>query len=189
MASVAGATPPTSVDWHQVATSRDRQRLRNWRSAWMEGLEAARAGDGAGVIAADPALFDPDRILSGAVPPAGDYRCRAFKLGARGVAHGFTAYPWGACRVEADGEMLRVSRLDGPQRPTGLIFADTDARAILLGTMVFSDETRPLDYGRDAGRDMAGVVERIGHRRWRIVVPYPRFESTLDVVELVPPAS
>jgi hypothetical protein len=82
-----------------------------------------------------------------------------------------------------------VSRLDGPQRPTGLIFADTDARAILLGTMVFSDETRPLDYGRDAGRDMAGAVERIGHRRWRIVVPYPRFESTLDVVELVPAAS
>jgi hypothetical protein len=33
---------------------------------------------------------------------------------------------------------------------------------------------------------MAGLVERIGARRWRLVLPYPRFESTLDVIEIVP---
>ena len=33
---------------------------------------------------------------------------------------------------------------------------------------------------------MAGLVERIGDNRWRLVFPYPHFESTLDVLELVP---
>jgi hypothetical protein len=33
---------------------------------------------------------------------------------------------------------------------------------------------------------MAGVVERIGERRWRLVLPYPNFESTIDVLELLP---
>jgi hypothetical protein len=33
---------------------------------------------------------------------------------------------------------------------------------------------------------MAGVVERIGNQRWRLVLPYPHFESTIDIVELVP---
>ena len=39
---------------------------------------------------------------------------------------------------------------------------------------------------QDATRDVAGVVERIGPQRWRLVLPYPRFESLIDVVELVP---
>ena len=33
---------------------------------------------------------------------------------------------------------------------------------------------------------MAGFVERVGPRRWRIAFPYPAFESNLDVLELVP---
>jgi hypothetical protein len=43
-----------------------------------------------------------------------------------------------------------------------------------------------MRYGRDADRDLAGWVERVGERRWRLILPYPRFESTIDVVELVP---
>lgn len=185
----APAAAPQRTDWREVATPQDRERLREWRAAWVQGLAAARAGDGAAAIAADPALFDPDRRLAGPLPAPGAYRCRAFKLGAKGAARSFTANPWGACRIAPEGALLRASRVDGPQRPTGLIFADTDARAILLGTMVFSDETRPLAYGRDKARDLAGLVERIGPARWRIVLPYPHYESVADVVELVPAAS
>ena len=64
------------------------------------------------------------------------------------------------------------------------MFTDTDARAIFLGTLVLSDERRPMRYGRDAHRDMAGIVERIGARRWRIVLPQPGFGSTLDLIEV-----
>jgi hypothetical protein len=59
-------------------------------------------------------------------------------------------------------------------------------RGVFLGTMMIGDETTALDYGRDADRDMAGLIERVGDSRWRIVLPYPRFESMLDVVEIVP---
>ena len=52
--------------------------------------------------------------------------------------------------------------------------------------MVLGDETRAYQYGRDPERDLAGWVERIGERRWRVIFPYPHYESTLDVIELVP---
>jgi len=176
------------ASWREVATPHDRERLRGWRSAWMEGLAAARAGGGAEVISADPALFDPDRSRDGALPPPGAYRCRVVKLGVA-AAHGFFRSGWGQCRVEAEGALLRLSRTDGMQRPTGLIFADGNGRAIFLGTMVLSDERRALGYGVDDARDLIGLVERIGEARWRVALPYPRFQSTLDVVELVPAAT
>ena len=59
-------------------------------------------------------------------------------------------------------------------------------RQVFFGTLVLGDEIRALGYGRDATRDMAGAMERIGPQRWRLVLPYPRFESTLDVIELTP---
>ena len=43
-----------------------------------------------------------------------------------------------------------------------------------------------MQYASDPDRDVAGGVERIDAARWRMILPYPRFESTIDVVELVP---
>jgi hypothetical protein len=77
-------------------------------------------------------------------------------------------------------------KVSGAQRPVGLLFPESQARAVFLGTMVLGDETKPLSYGQDSNRDMAGYIERIGDKRWRLVLPYPRFESLLDVVEIVP---
>src|SRR5690606_20523521 len=42
------------------------------------------------------------------------------------------------------------------------------------------------NYGSDRMRDMAGLVERVGDNRWRLVLPAPAYESLLDVIELVP---
>ena len=69
-----------------------------------------------------------------------------------------------------------------------LIFDDGRARQIFLGTLSLGDDDLPMDYGRDANRDMAGSIVRIGPWRWRLVLPYPHFESLLDVVEQVPMA-
>ena len=118
------------------------------------------------------------------LPPSGDYRCRTVKLGRRGaVGLGYVAYPWFRCWVGERGEFVR---LDGSQRQVGRFFADTDARAVFLGTMALGDERSPIAYARDPQRDLAGVVERIGERRWRIAFPFPAFESKLDVIEVVP---
>jgi len=180
------STPPTNVRWQRVATNDDRDRLRDWRKAWDAALPLARKAD-AQAIAADPLLFDPDRALTNAALPQGKYRCRTFKLGGRGTAVGdFTAYPWFDCGVADEGEVRSLHKLTGSQRPTGLVFPDTDTRQIFLGTLVLGDETAPLRYGVDANRDMIGYVERIAPKRWRLVLPEPRFESMLDVIELVP---
>lgn len=177
------AAPAAAEGWRRTATPDDRRRLRSWRDAWMTALSEARSGGGSATIAAEPTLFDPDRALAGPVPPAGDYRCRTFKLGSQGLGLGFVAYPWFRCRIGADGGF---AKLDGSQRPAGAIHPHTSARGVFLGTLVLGDERRPMAYGRDRDRDMAGLVERVGERRWRLVLPYPRFESLLDVVELVP---
>lgn len=174
------------ADWRNVATTADRDRLRRWRDAWMQALPAARKGNAA-EIGEQGALFDPDRALPGAMPPPGAYRCRVFKLGAAGPAMlDYVAYPFFDCRVDAEGDVLSLYKQTGSQRPVGLLFADGDARAVFLGTLVLGDERAPLEYGQDADRDMAGFIERVGDRRWRLVLPWPRFESKLDVVELVP---
>lgn len=182
----AEAPSYAALDWRQVATPADRDRLRGWRDAWMTALPRARAAD-AKAIGAAGALFEFDRALGSAMPPPGAYRCRVYKLGAAGSAmREFTAYPWFECRIEDEGEVRSIYKTSGSQRPVGLLFKDSDARAIFLGTLVLGDERAPLEYGQDASRDMAGYVERVGERRWRLVLPSPRFESLLDVVELVP---
>jgi hypothetical protein len=180
------SSPPTNVRWQSVATAADRDRIRDWRNAWDEALPGARKAD-AKTIAAEPLLFDPDRALADASLPQGAYRCRTFKLGAKGTAmRDFTPYPWFDCRVADEGEVKSLHKITGSQRPTGLIFPHNPTRQIFLGTLVLGDETAPLRYGLDADRDMIGYVERIGPKRWRLVFPRPRFESLLDVVELVP---
>lgn len=177
---------PAEANWRQMATQADRERLRNWRDAWTAGLARAGASE---LAKADPkgGLFDPDVAKPGAVPPPGDYRCRVFKLGASGTAMAeFTSYPATDCTIADEGEVSSFYKSSGSQRPVGLIFRDDANRAIFLGTLVIGDEARPMQYGRDANRDLAGYVERIGDRRWRLVLPSPAFESLIDVVELVP---
>ena len=82
--------------------------------------------------------------------------------------------------------MSSLTKLSGSQRPVGLIFPDNLKRQIFLGTLELGDEEMALNYGSDRMRDMAGLVERIGDNRWRLVLPAPAYESLLDVIELVP---
>jgi len=178
--------PPAGWGWRQVVTSADADRLRNWRKAWDEALAPARASAPA-AIAADPDLFDPDRAQGAAMPPAGDYNCRVFKLGSQQpITPYFAAYPAGQCRITVQGQETHFIRLDGQQRPDGLLYTNVDARVMFIGVLVLGDETAPLRYGVDRQRNMVGYVERIGDKRWRLVLPYPGFESKLDLIELTP---
>ena len=180
------ASAGQAADWRRAATPNDRGRLRGWRDAWVAALSQARAMPaGASAIARDRVLYDPDHALVDPVPPAGDYRCRTVKLGG-GDALSFVPYEWFRCRVGGGRDAASFAKTTGSQRPVGMIYPDTDARAVFLGTLALGDETRAMPYGRDRSRDMAGIVERIAERRWRLVLPYPAFESTLDVIELLP---
>ncbi|MGE7205255.1 DUF4893 domain-containing protein [Sphingomonas sp. NPDC019816] len=173
-----------AVDWRRAATEADRTRLRNWREAWLKGLAQARSGGWAQDVAALGELVNPDRSVAEPGLPDGDYRCRTIKLGSQGRATlTYVAYPYFRCRVSAGGKQL--VKVTGSQRVTGRIYPDTDARSIFLGTLMLGDEERSYTYGQDRARDVAGVLERVGPRRWRIAFPYPAYESLLDVIELV----
>jgi len=186
----ATPAPPRIVEggWRSIATSADRARLRGWRDTMIAALARAKASGAGAKIAAEGVLLEPDRGLPGPVPPMGAYRCRILKIGAQGRGlPEYTAYPAFRCRIDAArAGALSFVKLDGSQRPIGTLYPQDGERMIFLGTMVLGDERRALDYGRDPERDMAGAVERIGARRWRLLLPAPRWESLFDVMELVP---
>jgi hypothetical protein len=172
--------------WRSLVTDDDRTRLRHWRDVWTEALAQAQPGNEAAIAREGP-LLDPDAALPGPRLPAGDYRCRTIKLGAQTAGHAvFTIYEPHPCRIGAEGARLHFTLLDGPQRPIGILFPDIGRRMIFLGTLQLGDEALAYRYSRDRERDMAGLIERIGERRWRLVLPHPHFESLLDVIEIVP---
>jgi hypothetical protein len=183
----AARAPAPAPDWRSIATQDDRERLRNWRTAWMEGVRKAQASGHGAALAREGALLNPDAGIDWQDPPPGDYRCRVLKVGAksRGMLD-YVAYPPFTCRIRQEGHLMSFAKMTGSQRPLGHFLPYVGQRMVFLGTLQLGDEPRALQYGRDRERDMAGVVERIGERRWRLVLPYPHFESTIDIVELVP---
>jgi hypothetical protein len=186
----AARAPAPAPNWRTIATADDRERLRNWRTAWMEGVRKAQASGHASALVREGALLDPDSAIDWRNPPPGDYRCRVVKIGAktRGMLD-YVSYPPFTCRIREEGQLISFAKLTGSQRPLGHFLPYVGQRMVFLGTLQLGDEPRALAYGRDRERDMAGVVERIGERRWRLVLPYPHFESTIDIVELVPAAA
>lgn len=188
-ATQGGAGPPAGAeapDWRAVATADDRRRLRDWRAAWSRALDEARGAEPA-AVAAGRSLFHPDAALERPAPPPGAYRCRTIKLGSRaGTALRYIAYPWFRCRIDRQDGALRLVKLTGSQRPVGTLFPHDDRRMIFLGALQLGDEQRAPAYGSSRERDMAGAFERIGPVRWRLALPYPHFESLLDIVEFAP---
>jgi Domain of unknown function (DUF4893) len=184
------AVPLAAAPWRSVATGHDRERLREWRTAWKHGLERARAAGHGAEIDSEAVLLDPDSALPGVVPPPGDWGCRVIKVGAKteGLLE-YIPYPPFLCRIGPAGEgegVLSFVKLTGSQRPIGRLFPENDRRMAFLGTLQLGDEKAVLRYGHDRERAVAGWLERIGERRWRLVFPYPAFESVVDVLELVP---
>ena len=182
-----GLIPRWTTAYGDVITPADRVRLRDWRIAFTAGLDAARKSGHSAEIAREGALLDPDAALTAPQVPSGLYRCRVIKLGAKPEAkNDFVSSPPFTCEIRDERGLRRLSKLNGTQRYVGLIFPGDALRGVFLGTLLLGDETRVLQYGEDAPRDVAGYVERIGTKRWRLVMPDPHFESRIDVMELVP---
>jgi hypothetical protein len=183
----AGMISQWTTAWREVATSRDRERLRDWRTSFVAALAAARKSGHSAEIAREGVLLDPDAALAAKPLPDAAYRCRVIKLGAKSEGTlNYVAYPPFACRIRAERELQRLDKRSGSQRYVGLIFPNDAMRGVFLGTLVLGDETRAMQYGEDPDRDIAGFIERIGDNRWRLIMPKPQFESQLDVMELVP---
>ena len=190
--------PPPSVpdapggavlsDWRGVITAADRDRYQRRDAAWTLALQQAKRQAGSGDLNSLGDLIDPGAARPSVTPPVGNYRCRTVKLGSQGGEGGlgYVVYGWFACRIEQTPAGLKFSKLTGSQRPSGLLFPENDRQMVFLGSMALASEPAARSYGLRPERDMVAVVERIGDRRWRLVIPWPANESNLDLIELVP---
>ena len=178
-----------SEAWKQIATEADESRLNRLGLAWESALADARRSHGNDIKAEGP-LLQPRAALPRPAPTPGSYNCRLIKLGRAGdEGPAFEKFKPFFCYVEVEEELLTIVTQSGSQRPAGRLWEDDQTdRLVFLGSLALGDERQPLAYGDDAKRDMAGVLERIGPFRWRLVIPWPQGTSKLDVFELTPVA-
>jgi hypothetical protein len=184
-----GSGGPVALrDWRGIVTAGDRDRYSRREAAWSLALQQARRQRGSGDLGPLGELIDPRAARSPVTPPPGDYRCRTVKLGSQGGEGGlgYVVYGWFACRIEQTPRGLKFSKLTGSQRPSGLLFPENDREMVMLGSMALAAEPPANSYGQRPDRDLIAVLERIGERRWRLVIPWPQVESNLDAIELVP---
>ena len=179
---VISAEPDRKADiWKGVATDADESRIDRVGLAWQSALADARRRDPRGVDQPRSALPRP-------APTPGSYYCRQIKLGSTtGKSPAIEKFKPFFCYVEVEDNLLTIVKQTGSQRPAGRLWEDDmPDRLIFLGSLALGNEDQPLAYGQDPKRDMAGVLERIGPFRWRLVIPWPQSTSKLDVFELTP---
>jgi hypothetical protein len=187
--SVQVGAPLKSEVWNHVATAADQDRLARLGLAWHAALAEAKNTNPADVRKEGNLLL-PRASLPRPAPTPGSYNCRLIKLGkAKSKGKAFESFKPFFCYVEVEDDLLTIVKQTGSQRPAGRLWEDDDPnRLIFLGSLALGDEQQPVAYGDDPRRDMAGVLERIGPFRWRLVIPWPQSTSKLDVFELTPVA-
>lgn len=191
VAAVVQQEPKTKTDqWAEVANPADVDRIRRLDVAWTAALADARAAGARGEIASEGDLLKADAALPRPAPTPGSYQCRMIRLGKTTArARAFEKFKPFFCYVEVEGDLLTIVKQTGSQRPAGRLWEDDDAsRLVFLGSLALGDEQQPKAYGDDPQRDMAGVLERVAPFKWRLVIPWPRGTSKLDVFELTPVA-
>lgn len=173
--------------WKAVATAPDRDRLDRLGLAWQSALADAKKSN-AGDVARGGKLLLPRAGLPRPTPTPGSYNCRMVALGkATPKGKAYESFKPFYCYVEVEDDQLTIVKQTGSQRPAGRLWEDDDPhRLIFLGSLALGNEDQPLAYGEDPKRDMAGVLERIGAFRWRLVIPWPQGTSKLQVFELTP---
>ncbi len=179
--------PPSGTvlpDWRAIIRPAELGRLDRLNDAWLQALREARAYKPDAVHGLGD-LINPEAAQPGVTPPVGDYRCRTIKLGAKSDGMlAFVQYGWFKCRITQTPKGLKLAKVSGSQRPSGLLFPDTGKRMILLGSISVGNEAAANSYGLHPDRDIVGVLERLDERRWRLAMPWPYLESNLDLIEL-----
>lgn len=182
--------PPMKADaWLRIASATDIQRIRNVGSAWLIALGEARKSGFGRDIAAEGDLLKQSAALPAPAPTPGSYYCRLIKLGRmKRKSPAFEKFKPFFCYVETEGELLTIVKQTGSERPSGRLWEDDNKRRMIFLGSLATGERKAKGYGDDPQRDMAGIFERIAPFRFRLVLPWPRGTSKLDVYELTPVA-
>lgn len=162
-------------------TEADNARMDGFLRSRAQGLAESLLSTSAEDRALVAGLFGAgDRSISAI--PDGDYRCRTIKLG--GLLP-LTAYGYFACTISGGG--TRIDKTSGSQRFSGSLQPAEDA-LFYRGALHYGDE-QPIAYNADPERNQVGCIYRVpgkGQPIYRLELPSPLFESTHDVIELLP---
>lgn len=180
--AVAAEPVPAAPHWTTIATPGDRARLAALGDSWTRARSAVPRRL-AGRIAAEGALLDPAAALDLPALSPGSYRCRLVRLGGRA---GYASFAPDFCYVDGNGAGLSFTKQTGTTLPGGWLHPDGDRRQVFLGTMRTTPAQIAPPYGTNPARDVAGVVERVGPLRWRLVMTRAGQGAILDLYELVP---
>lgn len=163
----------------QVIRPADQARINSlpaiWRAAWGQSTGRVRTAEGA--------LLEPGAALDHPELSPGSYNCRLIRLGRRAGARRMRSFPTHFCHVGTSNGELNFTKQTGSDLPAGHLYK-TEKRYTFVGALQRAEGDNSLVYGTDQARDVAGVVERVGPFRWRMVVPVG--EQDLDILELTP---
>jgi hypothetical protein len=168
--------------WRGVASARDSALLDGLAGRWQQALAAGRAANLSRRIAAEGPLLVPEARLARAAPAPGSYRCRYVRPGGRK----WVSSAQGFCYVGVEaGQLSLATELRGLRLGGYLWELKGGERLVFLGGTVPPGGVTARAYGEDPARDAAGLVERIGEFRYRLILPEPSPGSGFTVVDLV----
>lgn len=168
--------------WRGVASARDSAVLDGLDRRWSDALAAGRAANLSRRIAAEGPLLVPGARLARAAPAPGAYRCRYVRPGGRRWASSAQGYCY--VGVEA-GQLSLATELRGLRVGGYLWELKGGERLVFLGGAVPAGARTARAYGEDPSRDTAGLVERIGDFRYRLILPEPSPGAGFTVVEMI----
>lgn len=158
----------------------DGDRMTGFFASRSRALGEAMVADNAQDRAVVSTLFASGETPLSAMPN-GAYRCRTIKLG--GLLP-LVTYPFFQCAVSAKGKV--IEKLTGSQRFKGSLVA-ADGALFYQGALHYGNEA-PFAYAADPERNQVGCLYQVAGPalRYRLELPSPLFESTHDVIELLP---
>jgi hypothetical protein len=154
-------------------------------------LAEASRGAPAGDLAAIRSVLDAPAVDASASAIAGVWRCRTIKLG--GITPD-VIYTWFRCRISLRQGAPFFEKLSGSQRTSGWLYPQGGGFVYLGASYVtaYGPPEKPPHYsgtGAAVGAaatpdDQIGLLSLLADGRARLELPYPRLESTFDVIEL-----
>ena len=168
--------------WRGIASARDTAALDGLAARWDQALAATRSAGFQRRVAAEGALLVRGAGLARATPAPGSYRCRFIRLG----SSKWTVSSQGYCYIGVEGSQLSLAtELRGLRLGGYLWELKGGSRLVFLGAAVPAGAKTAPAYGEVPAADTAGLVERVGDFRYRLVLPEPRQGSGLAIVEMV----
>lgn len=165
-----------------MMTMADHYRLMRHDDTRTRAMQQARDAGSATDLATLDTILSGDTVETLGAPLDGQWRCRVAKLG---KISALIIYDYFKCRIDVTDAGLRLEKLTGSQRTSGLIYSHDDGDPkIYRGTLHYGDE-QPLPYPHSEERDQIAYVHLLSDGRIRLEFPEPFFESDLDILELV----